>query len=417
MKNPRRRKISGVFFLILLLSSIAILDLSRRFLQGDFETSTLELDILYSSEKASWLEEVTPIFEEQYQASNGKDVRVIINPIGSGKGTISVAREAIKPVVWSPASRFWLSTLNYLWMQENDEPVADQTSQALVISPTVIATWKSYQEQHNITGFQDLHQLALTDTDFTYAHTDPSRSNSGFGGVIMQAAVAAAKSPEELTLNDLADPDVQKWMRELEARAVEYGSSTGFLGKLLQNGGPAKLKVALLYENLIVEKNRGIEEFGYNDTLVAVYPKDGTVLNDHPYAILDAPWVSEEQKAVARDYLDFLLQPEIQEIAIQNGFRPPSNVNVNPAIEEAVFNPQVGVLPTLENITIYSIANIPGEILQRIPDLWSATRALGSSENIQGLTLQDFIFPAVIFAVMIIMVTYPLIQIMRRRFS
>ncbi len=412
MKNPRKRIMPMGIVAMLIIASVISLDLSRHYLLGEFDKNTIEFEMLYSSEKGKWLEEVAPIFEKEYDQTHDTSLKLVLNPIGSGKGTLQVARSMSKPVVWSPASRFWLTTLNYLWMQEHDNPMADPNSPALVISPTVIATWQSYSSQHNITSLQDLHDLALNDPNFTYAHTDPSRSNSGFGGVIMQVASSLKKSPEQVTLEDLADDDVQQWMRDLEGAAIEYGSSTGFLAKLLVNGGPSKLKVALIYENLVVEKNKGISEYGYNDSLVAIYPKEGTVLNDHPYAILDAPWVSDAQKKVANEFLEFLLRPDIQEKAVRTGFRPAIN-NIDPAIEQSVFNSSVGVIPSLKNITIYSIANIDGAVLQRIPDLWLATRATDSDNN-QVMQPIDYVVPGILVFLMLMMIIYPIISVFRR---
>ena len=34
--------------------------------------------------------------------------------------------------------------------------------------------------------------------------------------------------------------------------------------------------------------------------LVAVYPKEGTLASDNPYAVLDAPWVTAEKQAARR---------------------------------------------------------------------------------------------------------------------
>lgn len=383
---------------------------------GDFNTDAVDFEMLYSSEKAGWLEEIAPIFESEWKTIHNGELNLILNPIGSGKGTIQVARGVSKPVIWSPASRFWLPTLNYLWQLENEETIVDTSvegSPALVVSPTVIATWKSYQDKHNITSLNDLRELAIDPTSgFTFAHTDPSRSNSGFGGVIMQVATALGKNPEEITLDDLSKDSVHQWMSELESAAIEYGSSTGFLGKLFVNGGPSKLKVALLYENLVVEKNKGIEEYGYNDSLVAVYPKEGTVLNDHPYGVLHAPWVTQEQLDIADEFLDFLKRPEIQAKAVRIGFRP-SIDNIDPSIEASVFNATVGVLQNIKNITIYDIGNIDAQVLQRIPDLWLATRAIDSESNGQELKTVDYVVPSLLFALMVIMILLPAISALK----
>jgi Ca-activated chloride channel family protein len=56
--------------------------------------------------------------------------------------------------------------------------------------------------------------------------------------------------------------------------------------------------------------------------LVAIYPREGTFWSDHPYAVLDAPWVSAEQREAAGAFLAFLKSRPAQERALGFGFRP-----------------------------------------------------------------------------------------------
>lgn len=408
------KRISSSLILLLIIMSIFSLDLTRRYLSGDFEGDKLELEVLYSSEKAGWLESVVGDFEENWSENHsGKKIKVIMTPIGTGKGTIQVANAGSKPTVWSPASRFWIPILNKLWATNHDNQIADSESPSLVISPSIIATWESYVDKNNITGFNDLRELAINDPNFTFAHTDPFESNSGFGAVIMETAVAANKNPEDLTLDDLADDTVQTWMRQLEGAAIQYGSSTGFLGKLMASEGPSRLKAAIIYENLVIEKNKEIS----GDKLVAIYPAEGTLLNDHPYLILDAPWVSEQDKVLANDFLDFLLLEETQIKAIEEGFRPAININSSiPEFQEA-FTEENGVRENLEGILIYSVGNINSEILDRIPDLWSATRSRSLDEDSSanpGLKISDFIIPTILGIVILLLILEPVIRKVKR---
>lgn len=408
------KKFSSSLVLALLMFSMLSLDVSRRYLSGEFDDDIVKLEVLYSSEKKEWLGSVVEDFEEAWSSTHsGKKIKVILTPIGSGKGTIQVASAASKPVVWSPASIFWISILNRLWRENHNNQIASLESPSLVVSPSVIATWESYIEENNITGFNDLKELAINDTDFTFAHTDPFESNSGFGAVIMETAVAANKNPEDLTLDDLANNDVQTWMRQLESAAVQYGSSTGFLGTIMASEGPGMIKTAVLYENLIIEKNKQLKE----DKLIAVYPLEGTLLNDHPYAILDAPWVSDEDKRRANDFLNFLLLEETQIKAIKEGFRPAINIDTSiPEFQEA-FTKENGVRENLDGIIIYSIGNIDSEVLERIPDLWTATRSRSlnedSSDNF-GLKPADFIIPTLLILVILLLVLEPVIRKVRK---
>jgi Ca-activated chloride channel homolog len=45
-------------------------------------------------------------------------------------------------------------------------------------------------------------------------------------------------------------------------------------------------------------------------------------VSDHPFVILNAPWVDANLRAAAEAYRDFLLARPQQERALQLGFRP-----------------------------------------------------------------------------------------------
>ena len=56
--------------------------------------------------------------------------------------------------------------------------------------------------------------------------------------------------------------------------------------------------------------------------LVFIFPAHGTFWAQHPYCILDAEWVTQEQHEAARLYEDYLLAPEQQALAVDKGLRP-----------------------------------------------------------------------------------------------
>jgi len=90
--------------------------------------------------------------------------------------------------------------------------------------------------------------------------------------------------------------------------------------------GPTYLSAAVLYENLVIEsyaRQRSLD-------LVAIYPQEGTFWADHPYSVLDAPWVTAEQREAAGVFLAYLKARPHQERAMALGFRP-----VDPAIKIA----------------------------------------------------------------------------------
>ena len=56
--------------------------------------------------------------------------------------------------------------------------------------------------------------------------------------------------------------------------------------------------------------------------LVAIYPSEGTLYSDSPFIILDAAWVTQQQKDGAKLFEDFVQLPANQRKALQYGFRP-----------------------------------------------------------------------------------------------
>lgn len=338
----------------------------------------IELTMIYSSEKQGWIEELTPLFVDWWNEHiKNYSLKVVFRPLGSSDSMINIITGSIQPVIWSPASSLWFPIANYLWQREfaTDTPLILSNSwNASVITPIVIATWEDYATKNNITSFSSLHDLATrTDSDLKYAHTNPQLSNSGLMAVLLQLAAATGKPTQNITLSDLTKDYVRKWFEELESKAVFYGSSTGFLADHAVEVGPTELNVFVVYENLVIEKNlNGDPQARWGQKFVAIYPEEGIIQNDHPFAILNAPWVSNEQKWAARLFIQFVLSVEIQELALKHGFRP-SNPNV--PLDPNYFNEDLGVAI---NITV-PVALPPAdiEVLLRVPDLWSVTRSQG----------------------------------------
>jgi Ca-activated chloride channel family protein len=100
---------------------------------------------------------------------------------------------------------------------------------------------------------------------------------------------------------------------------------------------------------------------------VAIYPKEGTFWTNNPYAILNAEWVTAEQKEAAEDFEAFLLAEEQQRGAIELGFRP-----ADPSIQlSSPLDAQHGVDPKQPQ----TVLEIPdAEVIQGIVALWRETK-------------------------------------------
>jgi Ca-activated chloride channel family protein len=101
--------------------------------------------------------------------------------------------------------------------------------------------------------------------------------------------------------------------------------------------------------------------------VVAIYPKEGTFWSNHPYIILNAPWVTEEQKAAAQDFEKFLLDKPQQQAAMQLGFRP-----ADPSVAlGAPIDAQHGVDPK-QPLTVLEVPS--ADVIEASQNLWQQVK-------------------------------------------
>ena len=368
MDNIHRKKKSkkSAYFLIFIIGFA--IGIPIGLLVSSQNLNIVTLDMIYSSEKRAWIESIALEFKEWYKAETGQDILLNFRAMGSRSMVIAVETGEIQPTILSPASSIWIPFLNSRWLSGD----IINTSEVLnpVYSPIVIGTWSNFNNSvGGINNFADLQRISAMFPGFHWAHTDPQLSNSGFMGVIMEVASYFDKNTSDLVFSNLTDVVLQDWMRSLESSILFYGKSTGFLAKKAISGD---LDCFLVYENLIIEINKEV----LPDTAIAIYPGNGTLLSDHPFAILDASWVTPQEKAAAEKFFEFLqLNSTIAE-AFYEGFRPTdvsilSNTTHNNTFN-SIFNSGNGVEYSIP-IPIYS-PQMDASVLEYIPDLWIITR-------------------------------------------
>ncbi|MFQ3633570.1 extracellular solute-binding protein [Roseiflexus sp.] len=345
------------WFLILVLLAPALTACSDSGI-GFPGGNTVEVSIVYGSEKRVWLEEVVSQFNAAGQkTASGATIRVTATPMGSADSMNQILSGAIQPTVWSPASAILLPVANDEWSKQNrGTNLVDENAPPLVLSPVVIAMWKPMAEAlgwpDKSLGWSDIAELVAsgkTWADFgrpewgpmQFGHTHPDYSNSGITTIIAVSYAAAGKT-RGLTVADVQSPQVATFMRNFQSGIIHYGESTGFFADQMFNRGPGYLSAAVLYENLVVDSYNRDRYANVSLPVVAIYPKEGTFWSDHPYAILNAPWVTPEQREAADLFLRYLLDRPQQELALRYGFRP-GNTSVPigaPIVPENGVDPQ-----------------------------------------------------------------------------
>jgi Ca-activated chloride channel family protein len=306
--------------------------------QSLVQAPSVKVTMLYGSEKQAWLDPLVKQYNAaQHKTAGGKLIVVEATALGSVESGDMIISGQSQPVVWSPASGLYIPVENAAWRKGHSDDLITGTPDKLVLSPVVIAMWRPMAEAlgwpNKTLGWADIAQLAISDKgwaefgypewgSFKFGHTHPNYSNSGLVSVVAEA-YAATNKQRGLTAADLQDAKVQTFMSQVESSIIHYGTSTGFFADRMFKGGPSYLSAAVMYENLVAaQEDARLKGTSSQLSVVAIYPKEGTFWSDHPYAILNAPWVTAEQKEGAKDFETFLLDKPQQLKAIELGFRP-----------------------------------------------------------------------------------------------
>ena len=150
----------------------------------------------------------------------------------------------------------------------------------------------------------------------TYVHTAPTRSNSGLQTLVAQFASIANKPPEDLTIADIEQH--QEQVKQIQSKITRYGKSTGNLARSMKENGIFWASVGSVYESLVIAANN---ESGNGTKYRAIYPQ-ATFTSNMRAILPNAPWVSDVEREAATEVIEYLRQPETQEIAVELGLRP-----------------------------------------------------------------------------------------------
>ncbi|MGL5826767.1 MAG: substrate-binding domain-containing protein [Nocardioides sp.] len=364
------------------------------------------LVIVSSVDKAALLATMAEDFTSGSSKSSGRCIDITIVPKASGAAESALAKgwqdsDGPRPDVWSPTSSIWLPIL--------EETLARRQASSLVLlppdpelsiaaSPQVVAMPRPMAEAlgwpETDIGWRDLLGLALDDQGweryghpewgrFSLGKSNPTIAQPGLDATIATYYAGAGTKKKiktsGLTLDDIASARTRKFVAGVEQSILRYGdSSLQFLTNWQQADQQGQaltyLSALVTQENLVQSYNEG------NPTadpakkgaaeppsvpLVAVYPKEGTSYVDHPFAVLNAPWVDDAKRSAAAKFLSYLRSPRIQQQWQDNHFRNYDRAAGPDSTEET------GILPD-QPATV--LENPPPEIVSAILESWSQLR-------------------------------------------
>jgi Ca-activated chloride channel homolog len=313
------------------------------------------LTVAASSEKSALLGELAGRYNKSKRTFGGKCANVKIVSKASGAALESLANGWDEkrdggpvPQVWSPAASSWVALLRQrVTASDKGNLVSDAKPASIAQTPLVLAMPKPMAEALGWPGKQlgwsDV--LGLTNDPkgwgavghpewgtFRLGKTNPHFSTSGLNATV-GAYFAATGRSGDLTESDLSDPKVLDFVKGVEGGVVHYGDTTlTFLSNLAaadaRGQGMNYISAVAVEEKSVFDYNQGnptgdpkLAGKGAKPRvpLVAVYPKEGTLLSDNPYVVLAT--ASDEQKAAADDFLKYLQAPEQQKRFTDAAFR------------------------------------------------------------------------------------------------
>ena len=319
--------------------------------QGDRTT----ISVVASSEKAQLVKQLAAQYHSSSPKVGDRCVQVNVTSKASGGAMSALARDwneqadGPRPDVWTPASSGWVTLLRQRRSAADKADLVPANVAKVAASPLVIAIPKPMAQALGWPGKQlgwsDLAALARDPSGwgrhghpewgrFKLGKTNPNYSTSGLNATIGTYFAATGRSTD-LTEKDLANLKVRTFVGDVEKSVVHYGDTTlTFLSNLQraddQGAGLSYISAVTVEEKSVWDYNQG-NPTGDPATLgkhakpkvplVAVYPKEGTLLSDHPYVVLNAPWVDDAKRAAAASFLAFLQGDKAQQQFERYAFR------------------------------------------------------------------------------------------------
>ena len=103
---------------------------------------------------------------------------------------------------------------------------------------------------------------------------------------------------------------------------MDYYYSDALQIQTAMRQGPSFVHFAPVEEYSIPWFYQGRANAGPGYEVVAIYPSEGTVWHDNPFAIPEGRWVTEVQREAALLVEEYLRGEEVQRQFMESGFRP-----------------------------------------------------------------------------------------------
>jgi len=331
-------------------------------------SGSLPLQVVASPDQAEVITQAAAEYVRRRPAVDDRCVVVHVRGTDSVEAAAALsagwdeATQGPRPDVWVPASSAWALQVALRQEATNQPVLIPLNPPKVATTPMVMAMPKPMAEAlgwpRSPLGWSDLLEAATRAEGwgafrhpewgaFKLGKTDPNLSTPALEALI-GAVFAATRQTSELSVETLKkqEDQVRRVILGLErAPGQDADTPATFLANLhrADQAGQALdfVSAVPLDEKSVWDYNRGnasgFEEGGEREKpkvpLVALYPKEGTLEADHPWVVLNAPWVDDPKRRAAAGFLDYLRSEPIQARFQQAGFRS-SNGRAGPQLSQ-----------------------------------------------------------------------------------
>ena len=309
-----------------------------------------------------------------------------------------VVKNIPDPTIVTPSSAHWLVTTNY----EVGRSVVDLTGAQSIVRPVIgIVTYEEMARclgwPEKEIGFADI--IALRNDPLGWASypcakaewgqrpllafTDPTTSSTGRSLYFALYSFAANILPEELTIDDVSDPEVVAYVKEFQGMIDHYLIGTTVLNTKIHQG-PRYGHFFIMPEDNLIHLYEGTERAFINgvkttapsieESMVMIYPKEGSMPRNNCACIVQADWVSEEQVEASQQWIDFIREDEQQRTFMAAGFRPGTDLDLN--YPGSKISREFGLNPNEPKVVLNPSLTRP-DVAAAIDDSWELVKRPG----------------------------------------
>ena len=241
------------------------------------------------------------------------------------------------PTVWIPDNRYLVELANVAYKERlgRDVFLTDGEYRARPIAISLF-TWGIYQSRAEILdntfgdiNWRTIHDAAIAKGGwpelggdsawgfFKLVVPNPRRNVGGLAAMI--AAAGEYYDRTNISVADVTEPAFQQWLGELMGSLTDVSGASAYTAEDFALFGYSVGDGGQLLESDLLNNMAGIQT-RWADPLVIRYPKYLTWF-DFPFTVWVGPETTAPEKNAALQFQQYLLTPEMQKLAVEQGLR------------------------------------------------------------------------------------------------